>query len=90
MKIYTIYDSKLEAHTMLMSNENENTMKRELSTRLKNTPMEQHAADYTLLEIAAFDEVTGTITPYTAHRSVINLIQLFGSVPGNGNTVGDD
>ncbi|AXL15071.1 nonstructural protein [Microviridae sp.] len=77
MKIYTIYDSKAESHVMLLTNENEDTIKREITQRMAGTQIETFAEDYTLFEIAAFDEITGTITPYSAHRSITNLLGIF-------------
>ena len=77
MKIFTIYDSKTDAHVMMMNHDNEETMKRDVVQRLKGSQLETFAEDYTLFEIAAYDEVTGTITPYSAHRSICNLMAIF-------------
>lgn len=77
MKIYTIFDSKAEAHIMLLTNENQDTIQREIKQRMAGTQIETFAEDYTLFELAAFDDVTGTITPYAAHRSITNLLAIF-------------
>lgn len=85
MKIFTIYDSKTDAHVFMTAHENEETMKREIIQRMAKGPMDQFAEDYTLFEIAAYDEVTGTITPYSAHRSITNLLGLFPRVSNDGD-----
>jgi len=77
MKLFTIYDSKAEAHVMLLTNENQDTIQREIKQRFTGTQMETFSEDYTLFEVGAFDEVTGTITPYAAHRSITNLVSVF-------------
>jgi len=77
MKLFTIFDSKAESHIMLLTNENQDTITREIKQRFQGTQIETFAEDYTLFEVAAFDEITGTITPYSAHRSVTNLVSVF-------------
>ena len=77
MKLFSIYDSKAEAHVMWMTSENEETMTREIMQRMKGTQVEEFAEDYTLFEIAIIDPPTGKLVPHDALRSVCNLLTMF-------------
>lgn len=85
MKIYSIYDSKADNYGPLMLAVNENTIQREIIERLGNTPYAQFKEDFTLFELGAWDDVTGTITPYAAQRSICSLVKLFG-LPDDSDT----
>lgn len=84
MKIYSIYDRVMEAHVMTMVSDNQGTVQREIKTRLANSPFAEHAHDYSVFELAAWDDRTGTITPYDKHSLVCSLADLF-SVSDDSN-----
>lgn len=87
MKLFSIYDSKAEAHVMWMTNENQDTMQREIQQRFDQTPVQKFAEDYTLFEIALLDEATGKLVPHDAPRSITNLLSLFPKrLPDDGGT----
>lgn len=76
MKLFTIYDSKTDSHGPVMTAVNQDEMVRQTITNSEGSIYEKFAEDYTLLEIAAYDEVSGTITPYSSHRSICRLDRI--------------
>lgn len=76
MKLYTIYDSKADTHGAPIAALNEDMVKRQIMSTWEGSQLEKYAEDFTLFEIAAYDEITGTITPYKAHRSISTLLAL--------------
>lgn len=85
MKLFSIYDSKAEAHVLWMTNENENTMQREISSRYAESMLAKTPEDYTLFEIALLDERSGKLIPHDAMVSICNLTALFNRVPNDGH-----
>lgn len=89
MKLFVIYDAKAEAYSSPFPSMNELTAQRELPQNARGTMYEQAPEDYTLFEVANYDEITGTITPYDAHRNVCRLIKLFGNPPQSDEQLPD-
>lgn len=62
-KIFSVYDSKAEAWTRPMVNDNIGRMLRSFEDLAndKNHPIGQHPEDYSLFEIGEFDDESGDI-----------------------------
>ncbi len=78
MKIFTIHDSKAEAYIQPFFAINEGVALRLFQTAAmdEHHDFHRHAADYTLFEIAEFDEITGTIEPLQAIKNLGNAISV--------------
>jgi hypothetical protein len=86
MKLFTIYDSKVDTHGPILGAQNSDEMIRMTLRNYEGSLYEQFPEDYTLLEIGSYDEVTGTITPYSSHRSICRLDRLGNARQGNNQT----
>lgn len=78
MKIYTIYDSKIEGYTTPFFAPSELAAIRMFERAAMNPDhtMHTHPADFTLFEIGEWEEHSGEITPASVNRSVINALHL--------------
>ena len=76
MKLYNIFDSKAETYTAPYMALNEDVMKRNLLSATDSV-WAKHPYDYSLFEIAAYDEVTGVITNYKAPRHICGMHELY-------------
>ncbi len=67
VKIYTVLDSKAEAHHQPFFAPTDGVAQRNFATACldENHNFNQHAADYTLFAIGEFDDATGIILPET-------------------------
>lgn len=66
MKVFSVYDSKVEAYSPPLCAKAKGEALRQFSDLVNDgvSPISKHPADYTLFEIASFDELTGVITPH--------------------------
>ena len=72
MKIFTIFDSKVESYSVPFFQPHVGHAIRQF-TDLVNDPktsVGKYPEDYTLFEIGEYDEVTGKITQYDANKSL--------------------
>jgi hypothetical protein len=72
LNVYSVYDSKAQAYLQPFQATNAAIATRMIMDALqqKDHMFHQHAADFTLQEIATFDDTTGI---YNAHDAFINL-----------------
>lgn len=68
MKLFTVYDAISETFSPPMANRNRGEAVRSFTDEVNNpnSQLNKHAKDYTLLEIADWDNTTGRIEPYDA------------------------
>jgi len=71
-KVFTVYDSKMEAYLAPFYAQAQGSAIRMFSDSIndKNHAFGKHPEDYTLFEIGSYDELTGTLIPLTAHKSL--------------------
>lgn len=72
MKMYTVYDSKIQAYDkpFVLRNMAEATRAWSQAVNDPQTMMSKYPADYVLYEIAEWDDTTGKIKTYDAPKSV--------------------
>lgn len=72
MKIYTVYDSKVEAYMSPFCQRSKGEALRAWETAVNDeqTQFCKFPADFTLFEIGEFDDNTGVITPHKTHMSM--------------------
>jgi len=72
MKVFTLYDSAAEAYDPPHFIRSTGEAVRLFSNAVKDpqTKVAKHPDDYTLFEIGEFDELTGQISMYNAHKSL--------------------
>lgn len=78
MNIYTIYDSKAEAYIQPFFCKNNGVAIRLFQTAAldEQHDFHRHAADYTLFNIAMWDETKGIITQLENHINLGNAIAI--------------
>lgn len=78
MKMYSIYDSKVKAYMQPFFMRTKGEVIRSLMNELQqaDSNLAKHPGDYTLFEIADWDEQAGKLEPYKTHES-IGIIQEF-------------
>lgn len=86
-KLYTIYDSKSETYDRPWPALNKGIALRSVLEVLKEPghPFSKWPADFTLFEIAEWDEQTGALMPYQTKVNIGVLIE-FVSMASNSNT----
>lgn len=69
LKVFSVYDSKAEAYLPPFVSQNRAVAIRSFTAAAQDSNHNfcRHAADYTLFEIAEFDDVAGQLTPLKAH-----------------------
>lgn len=72
LKLYSIYDSKLEAYAQIFSMPTKGAAIRAWISTVndRSTDINKYPADYTLFEIGEFDDQTGNLT---CHHAKLNL-----------------
>jgi len=87
MKIYTIYDSKADAHTQPFFAQDAAVATRmfERAAMNKDHTMHTHPFDFTLFELGDWNEKTAVIKPLRAAKSIINAAALPMWQAGEGN-----
>ena len=83
MKLYTIYDSKADVHCTPFPALNSDLAKRDLTKVPEGNDYREFAEDYTLFEVATYDDHTGKITPYEAIRSICNFVSIMRTTEEN-------
>lgn len=83
MKVFSIYDSKAEAYMApFFANTIGIALRNfELSATEGSHPFHQFPGDFTLFQIAEFDEQSGVITALEAHYNLGNAIQFTSGRP---------
>lgn len=79
MKLFSIYDSKAQAYLSpfpLQSAAHAHRQIAELLVSDRNSPFSDYPEDFTLMEIAEWDQLTGQVKPYMAFESHGNLAHL--------------
>lgn len=78
MKVYTIWDAKAETHTQPFFADGEPVAVRMFERAAMETShtMHTHPGDFTLFEIAEWDDIDGLMHPHEVKRSIINAIHL--------------
>lgn len=81
-KVYSVYDSKAKAYLPPFYATNAAVAGRMIQDAVSDPThlFAKHAADYTLLEVADFDDDTGIFTPLSSH---VNLGLLLTYLPTN-------
>lgn len=71
MKIYAVYDSKAELYQSMMVQKNKGSAIRGFAQAIntEGNYLNQNPEDFTLFELAEWDEDHGTITPHTTKLS---------------------
>lgn len=69
LKVFTVYDSKVEAYMTPFFAPTVGAALRSWETAVNDgqSMMSKHPGDYSLFEVAEFDEKTGSFTPHKAH-----------------------
>lgn len=69
MKLFTIYDSAAQTYMRPFVAQSQGAALRELRTLAndRNHPIGQYPADYTLHELASFDELEGKLAAHEGH-----------------------
>jgi len=69
LNVFSVYDSKAEAYLPPFVSQNRAVAIRSFTAAAQDSTHNfcRHAADYTLFEIAEFDDVAGQLTPLKAH-----------------------
>lgn len=77
MKVYTVYDAISESFSPPMINRTRGEAIRSFTDEVNNpqSRLNAHAKDYTLFEIADWDETTATIEPFQAPFPVITALE---------------
>lgn len=72
MKMYSVYDSKVQAYDkpFILRNKAEAIRAWTAAVNDPQTMMSKYPADYILFEIAEWDDITGMVTPYSGPHSV--------------------
>lgn len=75
MKVFSLYDSAAQAFTKPVFAQNQGLVLRSVVDELSNPHSElyKHAMDYTLYEIAEWDDVKGEIKPHPVNVKIGNL-----------------
>lgn len=78
MKLYSIFDSRAEKWSAPMALDNVASAFRGFDQAVNDpsTDLNRYAEDYTLFELAEFDEVDGVLKPYESPISVAKAIGL--------------
>lgn len=79
MKLFSIYDSKAAAYTQPFTLPSGAHALRQISEVLigdRQTPFSDYPEDFTLMEIAEWDQLTGQVKPYMTFESHGNLAHL--------------
>jgi len=71
-KMFAVYDSKVEAYMVPMFFRSKGEALRVFmdAANDEKSALSQHSEDYTLFEVAEWDELTGTIKPLEAKRAL--------------------
>lgn len=77
-KMFAVHDSKAEAYLspFTMRSKGEALRAFENTVNDPNTGFYKHPADYTLFEIAEYDELKGELYPHEIKQSIANAIEL--------------
>lgn len=72
MRIYTVYDSKAQAHSTPFYSHNNATAIRSFAQAAQDekTDFHKYAGDYTLLCVGEWDPATGNITPFDTKENL--------------------
>lgn len=78
MKLCTVFDIKAERHFKPFCVQTTTEALRSFSTAVKdsNTELNKFPSDFTLIELAEFDEVTGKISPHDQHMILANATEF--------------
>lgn len=77
-KVFVVYDSKVEAYLKPMHFKTKGEAIRAVSNALEDekTMFHKYPEDFTLFEVAEYDELTGTYRQYDARVNVAGLWEL--------------
>ncbi len=77
MKIYTVYDNKVDAHGTPIFFANEHEMKADFISAMRTlTPEQFNSIEYEIYETGTFDTQSGKITSHKAPKHLFNLRTL--------------
>lgn len=78
MKVYSIYDSKIEAYTQPFFMQTKGQAIRALTDNLTDEKSQyaKHPEDFTLFELAEYDDVQGKFIPHASPKSVGVLVEF--------------
>lgn len=77
-KVFTVFDSKAEAHLAPFYADTVGLALRMFSGAVQdqNHDFNKYAGDYTLLEIASFDDHTGKFTSHDIHKNLGTALEI--------------
>lgn len=78
-KVFSVFDSKVEAYMRPFQALTKGQALRDITEAVNNQPDHpwyKHSSDFTLFEIAEYDDSTGRFEPYPTPLSLGNLIEL--------------
>lgn len=78
-KLYSVYDSKVEAYQRPFHALTKGQAIRDITQAVndeKDHPYHKHSQDFTLFEVGEYDDSTGLFDPYQAPVSVGNLLEF--------------
>lgn len=83
MKIFSVFDSKAEAYMMPFFQQSRGQAIRMFTDTVndKESLLNKHAADFTLFEIADFDDSNAAITPYPNNHNLGCAIEFLMPIP---------
>lgn len=80
MKVFSIYDSKVEAFMAPFFSHTTGSGIRSFEDLVKNgdarNQIALHPEDYSLFEIAEWDENRGVLSPYEAHKHLMTALEM--------------
>ena len=76
MKLFSVYDSKTNSYSQPMTQLTTPSAIRDFSAECKKSDsrLNQFAEDFTLFELASFDQDTGTIIPLATPHAVVKAL----------------
>lgn len=89
LKLFAVYDSKAEAYLSPLSFQSRGQAIRAFSDEAQNPQSMfcKHPADYTLHEIAEYDEIKGQIVPFVNKVSLGSALELKAAVANSLSAV---